>query len=205
VAQRRSRNAKRWSDGPRGTRATASPPPMHRHEPCPRDANRLKAPTRQRRCGRLRRVPRRGKDLRRQRGRRSPIGPRNRARRVPNLSRALGFGQDDDAQHARRLRATELRDHPVGGSIRRRSAALRTQHRHGVSELRAVPAHVSDGERRFSAVGAQSPERRNRRQGQARARNGALRAIRRAVGSARRPPRKPCSCGFSRGLSSSRE
>ena len=61
-----------------------------------------------------------------------------------------------------------------------RAAAAQARHRHGVPELRAVPAHDGRRERRLPAVGARPGARRDRAARRARARHGAARRLRRA-------------------------
>ena len=67
--------------------------------------------------------------------------PRHPPRRVPHAARPVGLGQDDDADDARRLRAARPRQHPSRRRGRHAPAAAQARHRHGVPELRAVPAH----------------------------------------------------------------
>ena len=70
------------------------------------------------------------------------------ARRIPHAARAVGLGQDHAAQPDRR--AGDARRRPAVDQRPRRDLrrAVRARHRHGVPELRAVPAH--DRRRRTS-------------------------------------------------------
>ncbi len=76
----------------------------------------------------------------------------------------VGLGQDDDLDAARRLRDADRGRDPARGQVAVAHAAVPAQYRHGVPELRAVPAHERRRQHRLSAVGAR------RARGRARAR-----------------------------------
>ena len=85
--------------------------------------------------------------------------------RVPDPARSLGIGQDDDPDDARRLRDADPRRDRPRRPADRQPASPQARHRHGVPELRAVPAHDGGGERRLSAAGAQAAQGRDQVQG----------------------------------------
>ena len=102
-------------------------------------------------------------DLRQGRGARRRR-PRRARRRVPDAARALGLGQDDAADDAGRLHPARRGQHPGSATSEViRLAAAQARHRHGVPELRAVPAHGRGGEHRLPAAAAQRAARRERR------------------------------------------
>ena len=93
---------------------------------------------------------------------------RRRPRGVRHAARAVRLGQDDDPAHHRRL-------HPAGrghGHARRprpdQGAAVQARHRHGVPELRPLPAHDRRRERRLPAADAAHPQGRDQEAGRSR-------------------------------------
>ena len=97
--------------------------------------------------------------LRRRHARRLGHGPRDRRRRVRRAGRAFGLRQDDGAAHARRARDHHLgHDHHRRHGRQRRGAA-RPRHRHGVPELRALPAPEGVRQHRLRAAAAQGRPR----------------------------------------------
>ena len=70
---------------------------------------------------------------------------RHRRRRVRRHRRAFGLRQVHAAAHGRRARGDHLRHHRDRRARGERPRAARARHRHGVPELRALPAH--DGAR----------------------------------------------------------
>ena len=92
--------------------------------------------------------------------------PRHRDGEFVILVGPSGCGKSTDAQH----------DRGAGGHHRRRAAHRREggerqgaegpRHRHGVPELRAVPAHDRAGEHGLRAQAGQDPQERHRREGQ---------------------------------------
>ena len=81
---------------------------------------------------------------------------RRRGRRIPRAARALRLRQDHDLAHDRGLRRAERRRGAHRRQGRDLSAAVASQHRHGVPELRAVSAHDGGAERRLRAGDAQA-------------------------------------------------
>ncbi len=89
-------------------------------------------------------------------------GPRRRPRRVRRLRRPVRLRQDDCAPDDRRPRG-----HHVGGGEDRRPGRERlapegSRHRHGVPELRALPAHERGEEHGLRAEDARRFEGRDR-------------------------------------------
>ena len=107
-------------------------------------------------------VTKRYPDGARGRGRRQP---RHRRRRVRDPGRAVGLREVDDAQHDRR----------PGGHLRGRAAHRRQarqqhgaegpRHRHGVPELRPLPAHDGAREHGVRPQAGQDPQGRHRPEG----------------------------------------
>ena len=97
----------------------------------------------------------------------------DRQGRVPDHARAVRLGQDHLPDDARRLRDRHPRRDPPRRPADQQHPAAQARHRHGVPELRALPAHDRRREPRLPAAGAQAPQGRHRRQGQARPRHGA--------------------------------
>ena len=86
--------------------------------------------------------------------------PRDRERRVHHAARALGLRQDDAADGAGRLHPARQRRDPLRRPRRLAAAAAQARRRHGVPELRAVPAHERRRQRRLSAAAARGRARR---------------------------------------------
>ena len=133
-------------------------------------------------------VHRCAQELRRQGRRRARAQPRCRDRRIPDAARAVGLGQDHDADHAGGLRAADGGSHHRRRRGYHRRAGREARHRHGVPELRAVSQHDGGREHRLSAQGA-------RLRGVRRSRAGETRAV---DGAARRPRRPPPAAAFRR-------
>ena len=89
---------------------------------------------------------------------------RRRRRRIPGAARPLRLRQDHDLAHGRGLhRADRAARCTLGGADVTYAAAVEAQHRHGVPELCAVPAH--DAWRENVAFGLEMrklPKRRDR-------------------------------------------
>ena len=69
-----------------------------------------------------------------------PAGPRDRRRRAPRARRSVRLRQVDGAAHARRARGARRRPDLHRRPRRERRAPARPRHRHGLPELRALPA-----------------------------------------------------------------
>ena len=77
-----------------------------------------------------------------------------RGGRVRHPARALGLGQDDAADDGRRPYPARSGEVWIDGKRRRPTAAAPARHRHGLPELRAVPAPDRLREHRLSAAHA---------------------------------------------------
>ena len=69
------------------------------------------------------------------------LTPGRGRRRVPDPRRPVRLRQDHRAAHGRRPRGGHERRDPDRRASRQRPAAHRSRHRHGLPELRALPAH----------------------------------------------------------------
>ena len=114
-----------------------------------------------------------------QRGRRRvarhPLG------RVPDPAGPQRLGQDHDPDDDRGLRDADRGRHRHRWQVGGRHAALPPQHRHGVPELRAVPAPHGRRQYRLPAEAARRAEGRARQAGRRGARAGASAGLRRAA------------------------
>ena len=119
----------------------------------------------------------------------------DRRQGVHRPRRAVGLRQDDGAAHGRRARG-DLEGHDQHRRPRRqRRAAQRARHRHGVPELRALPAHDGlrqHGVRVEAAEGADATRSTQRVQ-----RGGAHPRSRRAARAASRPRSREASASAS--------
>ena len=93
-----------------------------------------------------------------------------RRRRVRRPARAVRLRQDDAAAHHRRPRDPERRAGPDRRARRHRPAAAGARPRHGLPELRRVPAHDGVRERRLRTEDAEGGRGRERRARSARRR-----------------------------------
>ena len=122
----------------------------------------------------------------------------DRRRRVPRARRPVRLRQDDSAAHGRRSRAATSGDVLIGGEVVNDIPPTDREHRDGLPELRAVPAHdrvrehgvraqaapVSEG-RDPSACALDREDARNRRAAGAQA----VAALRRPAPAGRDGPR----------------
>ena len=125
----------------------------------------------------------------------------SRRGRVPDPARTVRLGKDHLPDDARRLRDRDPgRDPPRRPADQQRPAAP-ARYRHGVPELRAVPAHDRRREPGVPAAGAQDAAGRDRRQGRPRARHGADGPLRPSpAGAALRRPAAAGRAGARAGL-----
>ena len=99
------------------------------------------------------------------RGRRRAL--RDPPRRVLLDARPVRLRQDDDAADDRRLRAAVRGRDPARGQRRLEGPAVQAQRQHRVPAVRAVPAHVGEGQRRVRAEGQEGGEAPRSRSGSA--------------------------------------
>ena len=118
------------------------------------------------------RVRSRAEELRRRDAGGEGARPRDRQGRVPDDAGALGLWQDHLPDDAGGLRGRHPWRDPPRRSAHRLGAAPQARHRHGVPELRALPAHERGREPLLPARGARDGPRGARGQGRARARHG---------------------------------
>ena len=92
-----------------------------------------------------------------------PLSLDHREGRVRGAGRPLGLRQDHDAAHPRRARDGDLGPRPHQRARRDGRPPRRARHRHGVPELRALPAHDRAPEHRLRDEGARHAQGRDRR------------------------------------------
>ncbi len=104
--------------------------------------------------------------------------PGGQERRVPHPAGPVRLGQDDAADGARRLHPARFRQRPVRRPRGGAPGAAQARRRHGLPELRAVPAHGRRRQHRLSAAPARRRQGRDRRPRGAGAGDGQARRLR---------------------------
>ena len=130
---------------------------------------------------------------------RRPGGQRSLARHpgrgVPRPRRPLGLRQDDGATHGRRARGDLRRDDLDRRPRGQRADAEGARHRHGLPELRPLPAHERGREHRLRPAAAQGAEGGDRAPGRVGGQDARPRAV----------PRAPAEGAFRRAAPAGRD
>ena len=117
------------------------------------------------------RVQRADQGLRRRHGRGGVVRPLGRGRRVRRPRRALRLRQDHRPAHDRRPRDADRRRGADRGRDGQRRRPAGPEHRDGLPELRALPAHVGVRQHGLRAAAARAEEARDPRARAARGRD----------------------------------